>query len=95
MQEERARGDVVEDLRHQGFHRRDVLADFHIVLVAIDLPRGAQHQQAELLDLHPRVRDFLLHHLLVGEARALREARQHPLAHHVEGARTCPMVRIA
>src|ERR1700722_160448 len=90
MDLQRADRDVVEDLWHLGFDRGDVLAHFQIVLVLVDTPRGPQHQQAELFEVDPRIGDLLLHHLLVGEARALRRARKDALAHQVEGAPDLP-----
>ena len=81
----RPRGDVVEHLRHRRLDRRDVAAHPLVVVVLVDLPRRAQHEQPELLDLDPRVGDHRLHQLLAGQQLALRGPRQGPLAHHVEG----------
>ena len=82
---QRPGGDVVQHLRHRHLHRRDVVAHLLVVVVLVDLPRGAQHEQAELLDLDPGVGDHLLHQLLAGQQLALGGPRQRPLAHHVEG----------
>ncbi len=85
MQVHRPLRDVVVDLRHRHLHRGDVPAHLLVVLVAVDQPRGAQHQQPELLDLDPAVGDLLLHHLQRRELAAAHLARQRALAHHVEG----------
>ena len=60
-------------------------ADPLVVVVPVDLPRGLQHEQAELLHLDPRVGDHRLHELLPCEQLALGHPRQRALAHHVEG----------
>jgi hypothetical protein len=74
---------------------RDVLAHQLVVLVLVDQPRGAQHQQAELLELDPGVGDLLLHHLLARQQLALRDAR-HARSHIMSSARRAsPIVRIA
>ena len=79
MQVQGAGGDIVEYLRHQCLDGRDILPDREVILVFVDLPGGAQHEQTELFDLHPGIRDLLLHHLLVGEQRPLRFAAQSPV----------------
>ena len=53
-------------------------------VVLVDAPGSPQHQEAERLEVDPRVGDHLLHHLLVAEHLALRAARSSPLNHHVE-----------
>ena len=84
MQLHRAHHDVVQHLGHRHLHRGDIAAHLLVVVVLVDLPRGAQHQQPELLDLDPAVGDLLLRHLEVAE-RALPGLPGHrPLAHHVE-----------
>ena len=57
--------DVVEHLGHGDLDCGDVAAHLLVIVVAIDLPRGAQHQQPELLDLNPTVGDLFLCHLEV------------------------------
>ena len=70
--------------RHDDLDCGDVLAHLLVVVVLVDLPRGVQHHQPELLQLRVRVRDVLLHGLLVGQQAARGLAAQHPLAHHVD-----------
>ena len=55
---------VVEHLHHR-LHRGDVGPHTLVVVVLVDLPRRLHREQPERLDLHPRVGDHLLHHLLV------------------------------
>ncbi|MCY1407369.1 hypothetical protein D9M71_226680 [compost metagenome] len=75
---------IVEQLGHGGFHRRDVLAHPFVVLVLVDQPGGTQYQQAELFQFDPAVSDFLLDHLLAGQLLALGHPGQDALAEHVE-----------
>ncbi len=78
-------GDVVIDLRHRHLDRGDVLAHQVVVLVLVDQPGGAQHQQAERLQRDPAVADLLLHHRQVGQPAVAGLARDRPAAHQVEG----------
>ncbi|MNN63517.1 hypothetical protein D3C81_1789010 [compost metagenome] len=48
-----AGGDVMQHLGHDSLHCGDVLAHSLVVLVLIDAPRRAHHQQAKLLQLDP------------------------------------------
>ena len=75
---------VVQHLGHRHLHAGDVLDDLLVVLVAVDLPRGLQHQQPELLQLHPRLRDHVLHHLQVTEPLAAGLPGHGALEHHVQ-----------
>ena len=85
MQVHRALHDVVQHLRHRDLDRGDVLADLAVVLVLVDEPRGAQHEEPELLDLDPAVGDLLLRHLHRGQELAAADLpRERALAHHVE-----------
>ena len=84
MQVRRLGGDVVIDLRHGHLDRRDVLADLVVVLVLVDQPGGAQHQQAEALHRDPAVGDLFLDHLQVGQSTVAGGARHRPLAHQVQ-----------
>ena len=84
MQVHRPLHDVVVHLRHRRLDRRDVLADALVVVVLVDQPGGAQHEQTELFDLDPRVGDPLLGHLQRAQRAGAGLAGERPLAHHVE-----------
>ena len=86
VQVQRARGDIVKDFRHDGLHRGHVLADGLPVLVLVGQPGGLEDQKPELPQFDPAIRDFLLNHLLVRQCLALGNARDNPLARHLEGA---------
>ena len=67
-----------------------------VVVVLVDLPRRAQHEQAELLDLDPRVGDHLLHELLVAPAARPACTRDTARSHIMSKMRrTSPTVRMA
>ncbi len=77
--------DVLDHAGHEDLHRGDVLPHPAVVLVLVDLPRGVEHEQPELLDLGVRVGDEALHELLLGQQAAGHLPAEGPLAHHVEG----------
>src|SRR6478735_5691550 len=57
----RPQHDVVVHLRHRHLDRGDVVTHPAIVVVLVDLPGGAHHEQLELLDLDPAVGDLFLY----------------------------------
>src|SRR6202008_3120471 len=69
-----------------GLDRGNIRADAPIVLVAVDLPSGLQHEQPEALELYPRLGHRLLDELFGCQRAALRVARDGTLAHHVQCA---------
>ena len=73
-------------------HRRPVVLD-HGDLVArrrssdlVHLPRRVQRHEPSGVHLGGRIRDPVLHGLLVREQRSVGEAAERALAHHVKGA---------
>ena len=69
----------MQHLTIMAFTRRMSARTCLVVVVPVDLPRGLQGQQAERLDLHPRVGNHLLHQLLAAERLTLGVARDRPL----------------
>jgi len=57
--------DIVQHLWHRRLDRTNVFSDLLVILVFVDAPRRAHHQQAELFQLDPGVGYPLLNHLLV------------------------------
>ena len=86
MQVQRALSDVVQHLRHRHLDCGDIAADLLVVVVLVDQPCGAQHQQPELLDLDPAVGDLFLGHLEIRQRTHPGLAGDRSLTHHVE----CP-----
>ena len=80
----RPQDDVVVHLRHRHLDRGDVLPNLAVVVEFVDLPRGPEHQELELLDLDPAVGDLLLHHALRRQRPVPGLAGEGSLAHHVE-----------
>ena len=85
MDLDRAVEDVHYDVRGDDLDHRDLLAGSPLP-GGIHLPRGEHREQTCLVDLHPRLRDEVLHELLLGELRAESFALRGPPAHHLDRA---------
>ena len=67
--------------------RDEVLRHRHLALkalAAVDLVGGVEHHQLALVELHRRVGDHPLDPLLLREQRAVREALERAVDHHLE-----------
>lgn len=81
--------DVVHHSRRLHLARRDLLAhaaagEITLGGALVDQPRGVQHEQPQLVDLHPRVGDRGLYQLFFAEQASLGMPGGGALAHHVE-----------
>mmetsp|Transcript_17319 Transcript_17319/g.49244 ORF Transcript_17319/g.49244 Transcript_17319/m.49244 type:complete len:485 (-) Transcript_17319:32-1486(-) len=68
----------------QHLARADVQPHLPVVVVLVDLVGGAQHDELQLLQLHPGLREHVLDQLLRREGLALRPAAVHAHEAHVQ-----------